>query len=135
MKADKSGMLVGYPLHDSELISISYRDSCSHLVFRSKDRHVAVELNGITYSGFKDFKFDAILSEIFVWQVDEVPSHIIDIEDGAWRTLFPDLSNEDALRSAVNSIRKSHNDSLLVQLNYSYGGSFAVICAEINISS
>jgi hypothetical protein len=134
MKTDKSGMLLGYPLHDSELISISYQDSSARLIFIGREGRVSVKLNGITHSGFRDFKFNAILSEIFAWKVCEVPSEIINVQDGAWRTLLSDLSGEDILRSAVSAICKSHSNALLVQFNYSYGGSFAVICTEMSVT-
>jgi hypothetical protein len=134
MKTDDSGMLLGFPLHDSQLVSVFYEESCCHLNFKKESSCCLIKLTGISYSGFQCFKFNAVLSEIFSWRVREVPPEIADMEDGAWRTLLCDIPVGMAMDSTIESLLCTRGDSLLVQFNFSYGGSFALICDEMSVA-
>lgn len=134
MKTDKDGMIEGHPLHDSELVSLVYHRDDLRLSFERGSSTTHIDLVHVKKSLFKDFKLNAVLSEIFVWKVAAVPENIIQVSDGAWRTLFADAASENMLLAEVAFALDKLKDDLLVQFNFSYGGSAALICGKMIVN-
>ncbi len=133
MNRNGSGLLTGFPLHDVDLVAFSYRDEDFDLTFKKGIEQHNIRLVRITENGFSGFKFNAILSEIFLWKVGEVPDSILSLKDGAWADIFGANLDASRLKLEVERLVTSRAESWLVQFNFSYGGSFSAVCREVQI--
>lgn len=134
IQTDKSGMLTGFPLHDSKLCALSYANASLELTLDKGGKRYVIYIKNIRCSGFSNFKLDGILSEIFLWKVSDVPQEILQISDGAWSVLFSDVTESSAIQAEIQNVKKRFFECFLVQINFSYGGSFALICDDLSIS-
>ena len=131
-KTDANGIVRGVLYHDFSIVG-----------FRSEEESVSISIRG--YSGesglirleqptelcIESFYNGAILSEIYVWRVEEVPHLDPAIRDSGWNALLDSRYRRgDMKRFAADIVRKNPGFHLVV-LSCSYGGTIAVVCRRV----
>jgi hypothetical protein len=134
-QTDPNGMLIGARIHDSRLVGLALIDD---IRMEFKFRRLSGESVMIALDGLHDFNalqmsYGAIVSELFVWNVESVPEETWNVPDGAWNVLFEKRFQPADHRRAAEKIVRAHPKSFLVQLDCSYGGSVAAACETVRV--
>ena len=133
-KAEASGILSGVAIHDGSLIDFhSSATGQSFLIRNALAQIVAIELTGVTEFNVLRFWQGAICSEVFVWKLAAVPTHLWAVADGAWTTLFAGRASLADAKVAAARLVQTKPEACLFQLLCSYGGAFAAICDDVAI--
>jgi hypothetical protein len=132
--ADGSGMVVGPRVHDSALKSLAYSDvgSLRLTVERTSGEAVSIELSGVTELNFAGFRSGAIISDISVWPVTNIPESAWDVPDSPWNVLFSGLLEPASRPVAASRIAQERPDAQIVCVLCSYGGALAAVCDAVD---
>jgi hypothetical protein len=129
---DGDGLLCNFAYHDG--VIIQFDASIDSMAFRIKDeasRMVQIELFDVVEYSVLCLWRGAIVSDIYVWRLKEVPGHAWDVPGGAWSILFD--GRDRGAKREVDQWMASIPDAYLVQLECSYGGRLAAVCKGVNV--
>jgi hypothetical protein len=132
---DSSGMVGGFPIHDANLLELEYRRSESIYLrcIHPTGKTLHARFNEPGEFGMIGFRGDAILSEVFLWDLASVPEAQLSGSDGAWNVLFGgDLPATD-LPAAARARQRKAQYSTLALISCSYGGTMALLCNSVNM--
>jgi hypothetical protein len=131
---DQFGRIMGPRLHDGYLTGMQYSDGDAlGLQIRNPSGEVVgIELLGISDINIAHLCNGVIVSDIYLWKVDSVPD-AWSVPDSAWNVLFAERYGLAGAKEKATKIAREKPDSLLVQLESSYGGAIAAICDEVKI--
>ena len=128
------GSVRGVSLHDGVISGIEIAESFQIFSIRSVDGGlVRLKLKDVRLFTVLDFWNGAIISDVWVWPIDQVPLDVWAVDDGAWPILLSGRANKsDAHRLAEHYV-KTLPGALMVQISCSYGGQFATLCHHLGI--
>jgi hypothetical protein len=130
-----SGQVVGFRLHDATVTGLRYEVGAAlELAMRRVDgTQVTVRLRDAGQIGTNGFRAPAIVADIYAWHPSQTPSAALTLPDGAWRVLFANELQGDALRMEAARIGMENRYAFIVVVACSYGGSIAALCDDIEI--
>jgi hypothetical protein len=79
------------------------------------------------------FHGNAILSEVFLWDLASVPEAQLSGSDGAWYVLFGGDISPARLRAEAQILQRRAQYSKLALISCSYGGAMALLCNSVNM--
>ena len=129
--ADETGMVSGSYTHDGTLSKLILVNS-GQLDLEIKcvsGKSVLARLSGITYLNVKELWESSILLGFFVCKISDIPDG--EYKSGFWHSLFVGRESDSNMERTAHEIKKKTPDSLLVEVECSYGGSIAVVCASL----
>lgn len=136
-KTDASGIVEGVLYHDFSIVGFRLEgdDSFSISIREELGSSNLIKLERPTEICIESFYNGSILSEIFVWRVEEVPQLDPSIRDSGWNALlYSRYHRADMTRIAARIVRENPGFHLVV-LSCSYGGTIAVVCRRVVFES
>ena len=122
-------------IHDAVIRMFGFdASSCFrlHLLGQAKeDRRLL--LQGVARFGFNEFISDAIVSDVFCWEISSADQNGISIE--AWKVVLGGNYVETDLLTIVRKLTDQYQGFLFVFVECSYGGSIAFVCKEFLLES
>lgn len=121
-------------VHDGRILKVAFAyGDYLHLWIKSPSNGlVAVELSGLGDLVFSDFYNTPIVSTVFVWPVRSVPRSSRGASNSGWDLLFASRYKKDDVKETAARIALKRPQSLLVQVECSYGGAIVAICDRVS---
>jgi hypothetical protein len=137
LRVDNFGRPHNVPVHDSKVVDFSCsaqeRSLRLHAGRPSSDGFVIyctelIELN------VRDLWEENILSDLFLWKVEDVPEFLPAVMDCPWGALLAGRVKVEMMGAESNRISTKYPGSILVVLSSSYGVTLAALCRGVEIS-
>lgn len=133
-KSEVTGQLSGVSIHDGRIVDFRASMACqSYVISNSSSEIVEIELTGLVEFNVVRFWRGAVSSDVFLWKLMAVPSHLWSIPDSAWNILFDGRASTEDAKIAAARLIQARPEAFLFNLSCSYGGAFAAICDGINV--
>jgi hypothetical protein len=131
---DQFGRLLGLGLHDGYLYGLQFSDgkALTLQIRNCSGDIIEIQLADIADINIAQFCNGAILSDIYVWKVNAAPGSWSN-PDSAWNILFTERLGLEGAKKEAFKIIQEKPDSLLVQVECSYGGAMVAICEHVEI--
>ena len=132
-KTDANGIVEGIPYHDFSIAGfrLEENDSFSISIRGEVGDSTLIRLERPTEICIERFYNGSILSEIYVWRVEEVPQLDPTIRDSGWNALLDSRYHQADMKRFAADIVRENCGSHLVVLSCSYGGTIAVVCSRM----
>jgi hypothetical protein len=131
---DQFGRILGPRFHDGRLTGLQFSDghALNLQIRNSSGEAVKIELLDITDINIAQLCNGAIISDVYLWKVDSVPE-AWSVPDSAWNMLFAERYGSAGAKEKASKIARDKPESMLVQVECSYGGAIAAICSNVGI--
>ena len=132
--ADEFGRALVPGVHDGRISTFTFADrDYLHLGIKTpQGNSIDVELSGIGEMNVRDLWNGAIVATIYAWKVRSMSRTSWDVPNSGWSLLFANRLAPSDIKEAAARIALSRPQSLLVQVECSYGGALAVVCDALS---
>ena len=132
-KIDGSGVVSGFSYHDGYLAGFSVHDDLIVFVVLSTLGDVFnIRVRDVYDFCVSDYWNGAIVSDMKIWNLSTVPISSIDTKSGLGH-LYEGRLISNNISVIINKYLKQNANTILFQLDCSYGGRFSCLCAEVQV--
>lgn len=136
-KTDANGIVEGVLYHDFSIVGFRFEEdeSVSISIRGDSGESGLIRLEQPTELCIEEFCNGAILSEIYVWRVEEVPELDPEVRGCGWNALLASRYYQADMKRFAAGIVRDNPGFHLVVLSCSYGGTIAVVCRRVVFES
>lgn len=138
ISTEPSGLLQGVPYHDSSIVRLDYAIGIRRLSIELSGYGgglVSILMDRVVVANIQDLYEGNLVSDIFLWPVNRVPSPTSSSPDLGWLALLDRRCSSADISRQILAYKTEHAQSKLFQISSSYGLRLAVLCETISFQS
>jgi hypothetical protein len=133
-QTDQSGLLRGAPVHDGRLVALAYSPGALRVdVQNLSGETLRFDLSGVQELTITELWNGATVSDIYAWKMGAVREATWEMPDSGWGALFRNRVLAAHAGVVAQRIQARQPEPWLFQVECSYGGLIAAVCATIRV--